>query len=373
MKEKQYKYLYQKMLEDKVILEAYKRLRKGKTKRKEIQYIDAHLADEIEDMKIMIYCTRKIFEKTDYEILSFHSTSVKPKFILEHGKERKIYMPEIHEQWLHHIIVLILEPIILKRSYKYSCGSFPGRGAHYGKKYLEKKIKNNQNMYCFKADIRHFYNNIRKKKLLNCLRLFIKDEWFIYVIERCLANFKKGLPLGFYISQWFANYFLESFDKYILSYECKAYVRYMDDIVICDYNKKKLQIIKRGLARFLCKYKNLKLKKNYQIFKITNDRPIDFMGFKFYNNRTTLRKNIIINSIKLVKHLLKTKRYFMRHIRAIISYIGWYIHSDTRTIFYRNIMSVIDLHKLQLIVSQHDKRRIRNNDRMDSRIQYRAA
>ena len=34
---KEYKYLYQQMLKDDVIRKAYKKLRKGKTKRKEIQ------------------------------------------------------------------------------------------------------------------------------------------------------------------------------------------------------------------------------------------------------------------------------------------------------------------------------------------------
>lgn len=39
---KEYKYLYREMLKEDVIRKAYKKLRKGKTKRKEIQYIDAH-------------------------------------------------------------------------------------------------------------------------------------------------------------------------------------------------------------------------------------------------------------------------------------------------------------------------------------------
>ena len=37
---KEYKYLYREMLKEDVIRKAYKKLRKGKTKRKEIQYID---------------------------------------------------------------------------------------------------------------------------------------------------------------------------------------------------------------------------------------------------------------------------------------------------------------------------------------------
>lgn len=55
---KEYKYLYQQMLKDDVIQKAYKKLRKGKTKRKEIQYIDAHLDDEVRKMYDMILNTK---------------------------------------------------------------------------------------------------------------------------------------------------------------------------------------------------------------------------------------------------------------------------------------------------------------------------
>ena len=46
------------MLEDKTIREAYKKLRKNKTKRKEIIYIDAHLDEEVEKMRLMILNTK---------------------------------------------------------------------------------------------------------------------------------------------------------------------------------------------------------------------------------------------------------------------------------------------------------------------------
>ena len=45
------------MLKDDVIRKAYKKLRKGKTKRKEIQYIDAHLDNEVQKMYDMILNT----------------------------------------------------------------------------------------------------------------------------------------------------------------------------------------------------------------------------------------------------------------------------------------------------------------------------
>lgn len=135
---KEYKYLYQQMLKDDVIRKAYKKLRKGKTKRKEIQYIDEHLDDEVRKMHDMILNTKPEGVDVPHPELAYKPRKRTPKIIYEHGKHRKIYMPEIHEQWLHHIIVLVLEPIITATAYKFSCGSFPKRGAHYGKREIER-------------------------------------------------------------------------------------------------------------------------------------------------------------------------------------------------------------------------------------------
>ena len=48
---KEYKYLYHKMLDKDIIFRAYKKLRKGKTKRKEIEYIDAHYKEEAKKIR----------------------------------------------------------------------------------------------------------------------------------------------------------------------------------------------------------------------------------------------------------------------------------------------------------------------------------
>ena len=49
----------------------------------------------------------------------------------------------------------------------------------------------------------------------------------------------KGLPLGNYTSQMFANIYLNEIDQYAKhKLKCKFYFRYMDDIVILCQNKK---------------------------------------------------------------------------------------------------------------------------------------
>lgn len=81
---KQYKYLYRLMLLEENIRKAYKRLRKGKTKRKEIQNIDADLDAEVRAMQEMIRNTRP--GEVEHPELAYKPRRRFPKFIREHGK-----------------------------------------------------------------------------------------------------------------------------------------------------------------------------------------------------------------------------------------------------------------------------------------------
>ena len=371
---KQYKYLYRKMLDENIIRKAYKKLRKGKTKRKEIQQIDADLDNEVTAMRRMIENTKPPDVPVEHPKLAYRPKRRTPKLIKEKGKLRKIFMPEIHEQWLHHIIVLILEPIITATAYPYSCGSFPKRGAHYGKKALLKIIRKGKNIRNFaKIDIRHFYDSIRLNILMRELRIRIKDELFLYIVELCLQGFKKGIPLGFYISQWLANYLLEPLDRFITEkLGIKNLVRYMDDIVMGDDNKKKLHRAIIEIKKFIGRRFRLKLKKNYQVFKFNFQkkdgkvigRVIDFMGFLFFRNRTTMRKAIMLSATRLAKKLARAKEagrgYFKKHLEAMLSYIGWFSCTDTYDAYQDYIKPFVKVRQLKQIISKLTRRANKN-------------
>lgn len=374
---KQYKYLYRRMLDENVIRKAYKKLRKGKTKRKEIKIIDANLDAEVAAMRRMIENTKPSGVEVEHPELAYKPCKRTPKIIHEHGKTRKIYMPEIHEQWLHHIIVLILEPIITATAYPYSCGSFPKRGAHYGKKQILRWIKSGKGIRNFaKIDIRHFYDSIRLPILMRELRIRIKDEWFLYIIELCLQGFKKGIPLGFYISQWLANYLLEPLDKFITeTLGLKKDMRYMDDVTIFDDNKKKLHRAIVEIQIFIGRRFRLKLKHNYQVCKFcykkgerTIGRCLDFMGFLFYREKTLIRKNIMLSATRLAKHMHQAKEagrgYFAKHIKAMLSYMGWFSCTNTYECYRENIKPFVKIGKLK-IVSKLDRRQ--NHETVDNR------
>lgn len=375
---KQYKYLYRRMLDENVIRKAYKKLRKGKTKRKEIKIIDANLDAEVAAMRRMIENTKPPGVEVEHPELAYKPCKRTPKIIHEHGKTRKIYMPEIHEQWLHHIIVLILEPIITATAYPYSCGSFPKRGAHYGKKQILRWIKSGKGIRNFaKIDIRHFYDSIRLPILMRELRIRIRDEWFLYIIELCLQGFKKGIPLGFYISQWLANYLLEPLDKFITeTLGLKKDMRYMDDVTIFDDNKKKLHRAIVEIQIFIGRRFRLKLKHNYQVCKFcykkgerTIGRCLDFMGFLFYREKTLIRKNIMLSATRLAKHMHQAKEagrgYFAKHIKAMLSYMGWFSCTNTYECYRENIKPFVKIGKLKKIVSKLDRRQ--NHETVDNR------
>ena len=382
---KEYKYLYQQMLKEEIIRKAYKKLRKGKTKRKEIIYIDAHLEDEVQKMHDMIENTKPECVEVPHPDLAYKPRKRYPKIIYEHGKQRKIYMPEIHEQWLHHIIVLILEPIITATAYPYSCGSFPGRGAHYGKREIERWLLHDiKGTRCFaKMDIRHFYDNIRIKILMRELAIRIKDSWFLYIVELCLKGFKRGIPLGFYISQWLANYMLEPLDRLItVTLGLKKLQRYMDDIVIFASNKKVLHNAIIEIKKLLGRRFRLKLKHNWQVCKFYYEkgkrkigRVLDFMGFIFFRTRTVIRKSIMLSATRLAKKMHNSREenrgYFHKHIEAMLSYMGWFTCTDTYECYEQWIKPYIVIGKLKKIISKIKRRQ--NHEGMDKRTMLRDA
>lgn len=377
---KEYKYLYQRMLDEDIIRKAYKKLRKGKTKRREIQQIDANLDAEVAKMREMIRNTRP--GEVEHPELAYKPHKRTPKVIKEHGKERRIYMPEIHEQWLHHIIVLILEPIIVATAYPYSCGSFPKRGAHYGKKKIKSWMSDIKGTkYYAKLDIRHFYENIRIDVLMRELSIRIKDSWFLYIIELCLKGFKKGIPLGFYISQWLANYILEPLDKFITK-TFQKYERYMDDMVIFSGNKKKLHEVIVEIAKMLGRRFRLKLKNNYQVVRFIYERPgkkigrpLDFMGFLFFRDRITIRKKIMLSATRMATYLAKRKeqgkKWYSRKVESMVSYVGWFTCTDTYQAYLDRIKPCVDIGKLKKIISRI--RRKQNHESMVTGIVCREA
>lgn len=113
-------------------------------------------------------------------ILNYHNANHTPIQIndgISH-KVRTIIVPTAKELTVQHCVVQALKPLFYHGMYEHSYASIPGRGAHKGKKVIEKWIrKDSKNCkYVLKMDIRHFFESVPHDKLKAKLAKYIHDD-----------------------------------------------------------------------------------------------------------------------------------------------------------------------------------------------------
>ena len=255
-------------------------------------------------------------------------------------KTRDIVKPRyMYEQMAHHSLMRVFAPIAMKGMYYHVYGSIPGRGVHKGKKTVEKWIREDPKncKYIYKLDIRHFFESIPHRRLKKALKRKIRDRELLKRLFAVIDSHKPGLPLGYYPSQWFGNFYLQPLDHFIKeklhAIHC---IRFADDMVIFGNNKKTLHKIRKAVEDFIKNKLGLEVKKNWQVFRFDytdrngkrHGRPLDFMGFKFYRDRTTIRKSILKGILAKVNKVKRKKKITWVDATSLLSRLGWIWHSN---------------------------------------------
>lgn len=281
-------------------------------------------------------------------------------------KRRTIIVPWYKEQVVHHMLVNCLKPIFTKSMYEHSYGSIPGKGVHAAKKRIESWIKHDpKNMkYYLKMDVKKYFNSIPHGILKQRLERIIHDERFLTVLFEVIDVVDVGIPIGFYTSQWLANWYLTSLDHYIKE-ELKAvhYVRYMDDMVIFGANKKRLHEFRKSIQAYFETNLGLTLKENWQVERfsyidnngIERGRDLDFMGFRFHRNRTVLRKAILLKASRKARRIAKKGHASIRDCRQMLSYKGWFGCTDTYRIYQQRIKPFVDMRALRKKIGRYER------------------
>jgi len=252
-----------------------------------------------------------------------YSTSEYDVFKVYEPKEREVYrLPYFPDRITHHAIMNILEPVFVSRFTRDTYSCIKGRGIHAAARQVRKGLKDRSGTtYCLKFDIKKFYPNIDHDVLKGLLRRKFKDDRLLWLLDE-LIDSAPGLPIGNYLSQYFANFYLTYFDYWVKQeLKLKYYYRYADDIVILSNNKPHLHSVLSEIRKYLeCELK-LKIKENYQVFPVES-RGIDFVGYRMYHTHTLLRKRIKKSFARMVK-----KR---PNKASIASYSGWAKHANTK-------------------------------------------
>lgn len=253
-----------------------------------------------------------------------YKTSEYDKFKVFEPKEREIFrLPYYPDRIAHHAIMNILEPIWIRVFTRDTYSSIKGRGIHSLVKKLKKDLKENpeETKYCLKLDIKKFYPSIDHEKLKKILRKKLKDSCLLWLLDE-IVDSVEGVPIGNYLSQYFANLFLAYFDHIIKEVlKVKFYYRYADDIVILSSNKEFLHMILREVKKLLEEL-SLELKSNYQVFPVES-RGIDFVGYVFFHTHVLLRKSMKIKMWKLVYSYINGEISERDFLIRMQSYVGW--------------------------------------------------
>ena len=177
------------------LLLAWRKARKHKTKK---SYVIEFEKDVIGNLLIL------------HEELKTQTYQPKPliTFILRDPKTRKISKSAFRDRIVHHALVRIIEPIFDKIFIYDSCANRKGKGILFALKRFDEfkrkvssngklvnnEFKNNNYVkgYCFKADIKHYFQEVNHEILIDIIRRKISDEKVIWFIKKILANLPAG-------------------------------------------------------------------------------------------------------------------------------------------------------------------------------------
>lgn len=296
---------------------AYMKAKKGKGKTYGVQLFEKRLEENLEELR------EELLGET-------YVTSEYSVFMINDPKDRLVYRLPFRDRVVHHAIMNVLEEIWVSVFIQHSYSCIKGRGIHGVVKHLKRDLRDKEaTAYCLKFDIRKFYPSIDQDVLKVIIRRKIKDVRLLRLLDGIIDS-ASGVPIGNYLSQFFANLYLSYFDHWIKEEkQVKYYYRYADDIVILAGNKPYLHELLAEIREHLSDRLKLDLKGNYQVFPVEK-RGIDFVGYVFYHThilmRKGIKKNLCRKAAKLNKMDLSAKEYRQR----IASNLGWAMHCNSR-------------------------------------------
>ena len=267
------------------LLRAWQEFKRGKTKKDDVLVFEFNLEQNIFELH------RELKEKT-------YIPKPYQEFFVCDPKLRHIHKASVGDRVVHQALYRklykVFDPQFIYDSY--SCRN--GKGTHKGVQrlsdFMRKLSKNNsQKIWYLKCDVTKFFDSIDHQLLKQKIALKVKDENTLWLCNRIIDSFSKstgkGLPLGNVTSQLFANIYLHEFDHFMKhTLQTKYYVRYCDDFVILNTDKKYLEKITIDIQDFLLQKLGLHIHpEKIMLHKIS--QGIDFLGYVTFPSHKVIR------------------------------------------------------------------------------------
>lgn len=213
--------------------------------------------------------------------------------IKEGGKIRTIQVFCMKDRILINAVMNIVGKLVRPKYIRTTSSSIKGRGMHDLKAYMEEDIKRDPKgtKYCYKCDIRKFYDNIPQDKVYECLERIFKDKHLLKILKFFLNIMPHGLSMGMRSSQEFGNILMSCMIDHYVKDELgvKHYYRYCDDMWALFESKTQCWKF-RNILHERVGMIGMEIKPDESVFPITNG--INALGFITYPTHSRLRKRI---------------------------------------------------------------------------------
>ena len=287
-------------------------------------------------------------------------TLAKRRYDKNAKKWRDINEPRLYpDQYVHHALIQVLEPIFMRGMDDFCCGSVKGRGTIYGVKNIEKWMRTDKSgtRWCGEFDIYHFYEQLTPKVVMDCMRRLIKDTKTLDLIERVMIN---DITIGAYFSQWFANVVLQELDHKLRESNIgvKHYIRFIDNMTVFSNRKRSVRKAMFIIEQWLNEH-GMKLNHSRQYFR-TDKRMPNALGYRYSRKKTLLRKNGQLNIRRqIVQYEKKLKRNTFipcKFAHSLLSRLGRLTHCDNYTFINKYIRKGL-IKELKAIIRNYYKRK----------------
>jgi len=342
---KTYKNLFSQITNFKSLYEAYLKARKGRRYRPEILQFSQKLEENL--LQLQNELTTKTYKTGTYK--TFYVYEPKPRFIAA--------LP-FRDRVVHHAIVAAIEPIWEKRFIYDSYACRINKGTHAcvdrAQYFLRRAKRRWGDIYCLKADIAKYFQNIDHATLKGLIRKRIACKDTVWLIEEIIDSAKildiykdKGMPIGNLTSQLFANMYLHELDKHIKhTLREPFYVRYMDDFIILGTDKSTLHKTRRKVAQYLKSNLHLTMNGKTQVIKIKST-GVTFLGYRIWPTHRLLSNNTkrrITKKINKYKKLYQKERISWCQINTSLqSYLAHIKHCNSHRLTTKIIASIASI------------------------------
>jgi RNA-directed DNA polymerase len=248
-------------------------------------------------------------------------------FVTKQPKHREIFAADFRDRVVHHLLVPQIENIFDPKFIHDSYACRVGKGTHAAvarlRSFMHAATKGGRVAAWFmQLDIRSFFMSIDREILLGILGHHIRDPRVMALAETivrqdCTANYVykgdasllrqiplhkslfhipegKGLPIGNLTSQFFGNVYLNELDQFIKhKLKVRYYLRYVDDFILLDPDRERLNTLRDEIASFLQKRLALALKPGIILRRVSEGA--NFLGYIVRSEYVLVRNRVLGN------------------------------------------------------------------------------